>query len=609
MAFPASWQRALLAATAAVAAGGNLASAAELTFNKDIAPLLWKHCAGCHRPGASAPFSLIEYKDVVPRARQIVAATRNRVMPPWLPEPGHGEFADVRRLAPEEIDRIDQWVQGGAREGRAADRGTPPQWTEGWQLGTPDLVVTLPVSYRVPDTQSDMFRSFVLPIPLKASTYVRGVEIRPGNTKLVHHASVSLDRTSGSRRLDDADGEPGFAGGMISEGARTPESRAIGWTPGIMPAFEPDGMAWRLDPGTDLIVNLHLLAPTQGETELVQPSVGFYFTSRPPTRLPIDFKLGSKAIDIPSGSAAYTVEDAYTLPVDVEVLSVYPHAHYLATDMKASAKLPDGTVKPLLWIKRWSFHWQDEYRFATPVFLPKDSTVTMTFTYDNSAANQRDRRRPPSRVTFGPQSSNEMGDLWLRLLPRSPADAEALARGYRERELEKDIAATELLAAAQPRDARHRNALALAYMRGGRVAEAMAQLETAIRLDPEQPETHNNLGQVLQRQGRLAEALPHFREAVRLRPSSEVTHLSLANALQEAGEVQESIRQFRIALVLNPELADAHNNLGVALGSLGELEEAEAHFLRALQIQPNYPDAQANLTEVSELLKSLVRPQ
>lgn len=585
------------------------ASGADLTFNKDIAPLLWTHCAGCHRPEGSAPFSLVDYKDVVPRGRQIVAATKNRTMPPWLPEPGHGDFAGNRRLRSEDIERIEQWVAEGARQGEVADLPPRPVWSEGWQLGTPDLVVTLPTPYTLRSDNSDVFRTFVIPIPLQANKYVRGVEVRPGHRRLVHHASIAIDRTRGSQLLDDADPELGFAGGMISQGARSPESRAIGWTPGITPALEPQGMAWRLEKGADLVIQVHMLTPPPGETELVQPSVGFYFTDLPPTRMPLDFKLGSKTIDIPAGLRTYSVEDSYQLPVDVDILSVYPHAHYLAKEMKASATLPDGTVRPLIWIKDWNFHWQDEYRYLTPLFLPKRTRVTMRYTYDNSPANQQDRRRPPSRVLFGPRSSDEMGDLWLRLLPRTPEDAEILARSYKANELLKDITAGERLIAEQPRDAKRHNALALSYVQAGRLPDAMTRLEAALRLDPDQAEAHNNLGHVLQLQGRTAEAIQHFREAVRLVPSSDLVHLNLGNALQEAGELDEAITQFRTAIALNPGAMEAHNNLGVALGSLGRLEEAAVHFRQALEIDPVYADAQENLTQVLELLKTIPKPR
>src|SRR5205085_102418 len=144
-----------------------------------------------------------------------------------------------------------------------------------------------------------------------------------------------------SRIRDEADPLPGFSGGMFSDTARNPESRALGWTPGMTPMLEPDGMPWRLEKGSDLVLELHLIAPRDGQRQEVRPSVGFYFSDSPPVRSPIDFKMGSKAIDIPAGRSDYAIEDRYTVPVDVDVLSIYPHAHYLAREMKAEAKLPD----------------------------------------------------------------------------------------------------------------------------------------------------------------------------------------------------------------------------------------------------------------------------
>lgn len=589
-----------------VLCGDHSLSAAQSapTFNKDIAPLLWARCGACHRPGASAPFSLLDYKDVVPRARQIVAATKSRLMPPWLPEPGVGEFSNERRLRDDEIALLEQWVASGTLQGRAEDLPARPEWGDGWQLGTPDLIVSLPEAYRLRPGEADAFRVFVMPIPLRSARYVRGVEIRPGNARVVHHASMSVDRTRGSRRLDQADNEPGFSGAMMSQGARNPEGRAIGWTPGISPALEPEGMAWKLDSGADLVVEVHILPSRTGETELVQPSVGFYFTDTLPTKTPVDFKLGSKAIDIPAGQASYVIEDSYQLPVDVDLLSVYPHAHYLAKEMRASVTIPGGLVTPLVSIKNWDFHWQDEYRYARPWFLPRGTLVTMRYTYDNSTANKRNADRPPSRVVFGPESTNEMGDLWLRLLPRTPADLTTLARSYKEHELRKDIALGEAKVAASPRDASAHNALALAYLQAGRFDDARARLEESVRLQPSNAEAHNNLGHVLQLQGRVPEAIPHFREAVRLVPGNDLVHLNLANALEDIGEVKEAIPHFEQAITLNPASADAHNNLGVALGSLGLLDEAEAQFRQALEIQPEYADARENLNQVLELRKT-----
>ncbi|MBZ5556165.1 MAG: tetratricopeptide repeat protein [Acidobacteriia bacterium] len=569
------------------------------TFNRDIAPLVWDHCGGCHRPGQQGPFSLLSIQDVRQRARLIVTATSRHIMPPWLPEPGYGAFAGERRLRSEDVDRIAQWVKDGTPEGDPADRHAPPTWVDGWQLGQPDLVVELPEAYTLRPGGADVFRNFVMPIPLSASRFVRGMEVRPGSRGVVHHATLGIDATRASRRLDALDPEPGFEGGMFSEGTHSPDNHALGWTPGMTPVMEPADMAWRLEKGSDLIIQLHMIP--SGKPEAVRPSVGFFFTDTPPTRRPMDFRLGSKTIDIPAGESAYTIEDTYVLPIDVDALSVYPHAHYLAKDMKAFATRPDGTVTWLIWIKDWDFRWQDQYRYAAPVFLPRGTTLTMRYTYDNSAGNVRNPHHPPQHVRYGPLSSDEMGDLWLRLLPRTSADADTLARSYVANELRKNIAAAEWMAAQHPLEARWRNELGARYLEAARVEEGIVQLREALRLAPAHAEAHHNLGHALQSQGRLADAVAQFREAARLSPDDDQVHLSLANALQDQGKLDEAIVHFRRAVALDPEGADAHNNLGAALASKGLVDEAVVHFRRALDIRPGYADAEKNLNQALQL--------
>jgi len=369
----------------------------------------------------------------------------------------------------------------------------------------------------------------------------------------------------------------------------------------MTPSFEPDGMPWRLEQGSDLVLELHMIAPRDGGSESVQPSVGFYFSDAPPIRSSIDFKIGSKDIDMPAGQSAYAIEDRYTLPVDVDVLSVYPHAHYLAKEMKAQATLPDGRVTPLIWIKNWDFHWQDDYRYATPVHLPRGSVVSMRYTYDNSAANKHNPRAMPAHVVYGPQSSDEMGDLWLRLLPRNAADAAILARSYRDNELSKDIRLRERLVAEHPADAKWRNALGASYLEAGRLEASVKQLEEAVRLAPDQPEARNNLGEARRLAGDLVGALAEFRAAARLAPQNDLVQFNLANTLGDHGDLEEAIVHFKLGLALNPAVADAHNNLGVALASLGQIDEALAHFRSALAIQPDYADAQENLNLVVQM--------
>src|SRR6266851_9957935 len=407
-----------------------LAQAPRLTFTKDIAPIVWARCATCHRPGEIGPFNLITYDDVRRHATQIAAVTARRVMPPWKPLPGKGDFQSARRLSERELDTIQQWIAAGAREGDAADLPPVPAWREGWQLGTPDLVVRMPAPFAVPADGPDVFRTFVIPIPLAAARYVRALEFHPGNARVVHHANLGVDRTRSSRRLDARDPEPGYAGGMERD-ARYPEGQLLGWTPGQAPHAVPEGTQWRLEPESDLVVQLHL-QPT-GKPDSLQVTAGFYFTDAPPTRTPIGLRLGSETIDIPAGNDAWAIADRYQLPVDVDVLAVQPHAHNLARRMEATATLPDGSTRWLVAIDDWDFRWQDVYRYSAPIALPRGTTLAMRYTYDNSAANPRNPHHPPARVVWGQNTSDEMGDLWVQVIPQTRGDETVLSEDFRRK--------------------------------------------------------------------------------------------------------------------------------------------------------------------------------
>ena len=509
-------------------------------------------------------------------------------MPPWLPERGDVAFANERRLRDDQIAMIQQWVEDGSPEGEAADRPAIPTWPEGWQLGQPDLILSLPAPYPLQAAGSDVFRNFVIPVPVATTRYVRGIELRAGNPRSVHHASVGVDRFRVSRKIDRSDPDPGFAA-MPDDQVQN----VFGWSPGKVPFMDPADRAWTLEPGSDLVIQLHLL-PT-GAPEMVQPTVGLFFSDTPPTREPLVIKLESKAIDIPAGHADYAIDDSYVLPADVDLLSIYPHAHYLAKQMEGVARLPDGSVKRLITIAGWDFRWQDQYRYQTPVFLPKGTTLSMHFTYDNSDRNPRNPQRPPQRVKWGPQSTNEMGALWLEILPRRREDIAVLMRDYTERSLRADIAGAEMQVDASPGDALAHNFLATKYLQAGRVEDATTQLELAIRLKPDDAEAHSNLASALQMQGRLPDAVQHAREAARLKPDDDRVRFNLGNAMSATGNIDQAIREFSRAVQLNPENVDAHFNLAVLLGPRNRIDEAIIHLRRALAINPRHADAHRNL--------------
>ncbi len=568
--------------------------AAAPTFNRDVAPIVWKRCAGCHRPGEAGPFSLLSHADAAKRAQSIQAVVRSGYMPPWPPAAGSGEFEGERSLTPAERRTLLAWLDGGLAEGDPADLPPQPVWTAGWQLGAPDLVVAMPAAFPVPADGPDIFHNFVIPIPVEKRRFVRGFEFRPGNARLAHHARMLLDRSGRSRAQDALSGEQGFDGGMALDAVFDPEGHWIGWTPGKQPALRPPDMAWTLDPGTDLALELHMV-PT-GKPETIQASLGLYFTDRAPSRKPFILRLGKNTIDIPAGEANYRTEDSFVLPVDVEALNVYAHAHYLGKAVEAWAELPDGSRQPLLQIDDWSFDWQDEYRYKQPVFLPKGSVLFTRFRYDNSAANPRNPSHPPQRVTYGWKTSQEMGDLWLQVLPATAAERKILAEKFQTKEAAAQIAGLKKQLEVDPDDLPRRVGLGYRYLQSGRIEQAVEHLETAeAAKSPPSVFILHNLGVAWNLKGDIENAVAYYRKAIRTDPGHGPSYNNLAVALANRGEAAEAARQLQTAIEVDPRYADAYGNLGAVLVSLRRFDEAAAVYEKALAIDPGLGTVHYNL--------------
>ena len=564
----------------------------RLTFTKDIAPIVWSRCASCHRPGEIGPFSLITYEDVRRRAAQIATVTARRIMPPWKPVEGKGSFQNQRRLTDDELQSLQQWIESGAPEGDPSLLPRPPDTTDVWQLGTPDLVVHMAEEYTVPADGTDVFRSFVMPIPVAVARYVRAIEFHPGNARVVHHANLGVDRTRSSRQLAARDPEPGYSGSMERD-ARYPEGQLLGWTPGQAPHPAPLGTQWRLEPGSDLVVQLHL-QPT-GKVERVAVTVGFFFTDEPPTRTPVGLRLGSETIEIQPGAREYIVADRYQLPVDVEVLAVQPHAHNLARRMEATADLPDGTSRWLIAIDDWDFRWQDVYRYAVPLVLPKGTMLSMRYTYDNSAGNPRNPHRPPARVVWGQNTSDEMGDLWVQVIPRAAADEPILIADFRRKAHTEDLAAYTKLLQQDPANPLRHDAVASLYLDAGMMDEAIAEYQQSLRLNRESAPTQYNLGFALAARGRRGDAMAAFEEALRIDPAYAQAHNNLGALLQIGGRQEEALQHFRRAAALRPDNVESHANLGQLLSIRGRAAEAAAQFAEALALRGDNVQALAGL--------------
>lgn len=522
------------------------------TFAAEIAPILSTHCTHCHQRGESAPFALQTYEDARAYGPLIEQVTLRRTMPPWLPAPGCGEFAGARRLSEREIGVIQRWVEAGMPAGDLESVEAPKVDSDEWELGAPDLVMRMPEPYALAAQGGDVFRNFVLSGDSPATVWVRAVELRVAKRSVVHHAVLSVDATGTSQRLDDEDPQPGFAG-MISPGSHSPDGFFVGWAPGKSYFQSAPGMAWRLEAGSDLVLHLHLRP--SGAVEEVSAELGFHLADRPPERRPALLRLGSETLDIPAGVSDYVAEDALVLPVDVALLSLFPHAHFLAREMRASATLPDGTQRCLLRIERWDFDWQDEYRFVQPVALPRGTKLTMRYVYDNSAESPANAARAPRRVVFGPNATDEMGDLWIQVVPR---DAGALP------ELREQLVRKHLSIRA-------------------------AGWQKRLQREPESADVHLALADALRRLGRLEEAAAHYRRALSLVPDAPA-QLELAETLMALGQTDSAIHHFRRTLDLSPTEGRALYGLGSALADQGDLALAMEYFAAAARAQPGWPN-------------------
>ncbi len=603
--------------------------APAVTFYKHIAPIVYRECAPCHRPGESGPFPLLSYTDVKAHARQIADVTKRRFMPPWQPEAGYGKFLETRRLSDAQIRLIQDWVNQGALPGSAAHAPPVPKFTSEWQLGPPDMVLKVSEPYHLSADGKETFWNFVIPVPVTSVRWVKAMAVRPGNARVFHHANVIIDRGRSARRREL---KPGFGfPGMdltVQENTFDPDSHFLSWKPGSEPVVEPAGMAWHADPGMDLVLNVHLRP--LGKPETISPMIGLYFTDQPQTKFPMLVQLEHDgAIDIAPGDKDFLVSDDFRAPMDLSVLAVYPHAHYLAKLMEGYATLPDGTRKWLIRIPNWDLNWQGVYRYQEPVELPKGTVISMRYHYDNSAGNVRNPSNPPRRVTAGNSSTDEMGHLWLQVLPAGESDQRAeLQEALMRHRLDKypgEFSASFSLGAlmldrgnpaaaipyfqqaskTQPDSAIAANELGVALLSGSSMPEALRQFKRALELDPTYTDARYNLASMEAAGGQWQPAADDFKRVLREAPANGKARQHLGEVLYlwgddfaQSGNFEQAALRYREALGERPDDAELHTSLGEALAQLARLTEAQAEFEAALRINPNFQPAKRALAAI-----------
>lgn len=574
------------------------------TFARDVAPIVFVRCAGCHHPGEAAPFALLDYEDVRKRAAQIVRVTETRFMPPWLPDGDPNEFQGDRSLSAAEIGTLRAWLEAGCPEGDRAALPPAPVFSSDWKLGPPDLVVTMPEAYTVPAEGRDVYRNFVIPRPVEAGTrYVRALEFRPDNRAVLHHAILFVDGSGYARGEDRRDPEPGYESMGLGV-LRPPNGQFVSWTPGKGALEYPPGIAWTLDETLDIVLQLHLRP--SGKPEPIRVSVGLYCADAPPTKHPLAIRLWSRDIDIPAGETAYVLEEQYTLPVDVSVHGVYPHAHYLGKDLRGWAVLPDGSERALIHIPAWDFNWQEEYFYAEPIALPKGTVVHARYLYDNSEANPLNPNHPPKRVRYGFQSSDEMAELQLQV-QTSEWDRPLLYHDFVQRSYTVDQAYAERALATQPDNRALRDDVFKYCMRRRDAAGAEAVARAMLARAPDDAEALLRLGQAQIAAGEPAAAIATLERAAAAKPrgaKAAKVSFQLGRAKQRLGRLDEARALFELVLANDPANFLANSALGEVLVEQGEPALAAARFETALASNPENLAALWNLA-----LLALVRDE
>ena len=394
---------------------------AAVTYTHDIAPILYQNCDTCHRPGQISPFPLNSYADAKKHARQIAEVTQIKLMPPWKAESGFGHFVGERRLSDSTISTIRTWVNTGALEGKLADLPVPPKYPEGWALGKPDVVLQPSEPYSLSAEGADVYRCFVIPTSYTEDRWLAGMEVHPGNRKVVHHIIAYLDTSGAARKLEAAGPGPGYT--SFGGPGFSPSGSLGGWVPGYDSALLPAGIGIFLPKGADIVLQVHYHKDGKPETDLTK--IGLFFTKAPVDKRLRTLPIIDQNISIPAGDPDYVAHASYTVPLNVTLRDILPHMHLIGRNMTVVAHVPDAVDIPLIKIDDWDFNWQNKYVYQHPIKLPKGTKIDLVAHYNNSLSNPRNPNDPPKAVTWGEQTTDEMCIAFLGYT----VDAEHLTKG------------------------------------------------------------------------------------------------------------------------------------------------------------------------------------
>jgi hypothetical protein len=408
----------------ACAAAVSLAASApsQITFTKDVLPIMQKRCQNCHRPGEVAPMSFLTYNEVRPWAKAIREAVLTKKMPPWFADPHYGKFANDRSLTKDEIDTLVSWVDGGVREGDPKDAPAPVAWVDGWSIGKPDAVFEMPHDFDVPAAGTIEYQYIVIPSGFTKDTWVQAAEARPGNRKLVHHI-IAFVRPPGSKWLSEA--KPGVP--FVPEAKKDDEKKKkkndedrddsaatpellIGFAPGLVPMTLPSSQAKLVKAGSDFVFQMHYTAT--GKAGIDRSRIGVIFAKENPKERVFTSNATNSKFVIPPGDPAFRVVSSITLQQSARLVDLMPHMHYRGKDFEYRAVYPTGEEQTLLSVPKYDFNWQLFYYLSDPIVLPKGTRIDCTAHFDNSP-NNKYNPDPKAEVRWGDQTWEEMMIGWF----------------------------------------------------------------------------------------------------------------------------------------------------------------------------------------------------
>lgn len=380
----------------------------QVTFHKDVEPILQNHCQECHRPGEIGPFSLLNYEQARPWAKAIRSDVLSKKMPPWFADSQYGHFSNDRSLSKQEIATIAAWVDSGSKEGDSKDAPKPKEFYDGWNIPTPDLVITMKEPFHIPATGEVQYQYIVMPTGFTEDKWIQAVEARPSNREVVHHIVVFI-RDPKSKWLRAA--QPGIPYNPPGGGKDFNNTSGGGsdilmiYTPGMVPEIWRPGLGKMIKAGSDLVFQVHYQTVGKAATDLSK--IGLVYAKEKPADRALTFAASNLTFKIPPQDPNYEVDAKQTFPNGAQVLSLFPHMHLRGKAFEYDLTYPDGRTETLLKVPKYDFFWQLDYKFDKPLMVPAGATISCKAWFDNSPNNPKNPD-PAAEVRFGEQSREEM---------------------------------------------------------------------------------------------------------------------------------------------------------------------------------------------------------